>query len=251
MKYLEEKYGLVEEYDKNAMLSITLSSLADSKKADDFVTEVQAILNTNERMVAGTHLCSWIGALCAGFHAALSLDDKVLQMNSEHIVFQIMMEQGKRKIKFVLEELSFTNTSIRSDERNIEINSFYLNSIAPFIHAVSLSTGVKHAVLWTQFVTRLYNEQDLWLDLYFKDTHRCNKIKLDFMHLFHDLPLEQLQLKRNPFDVTFKWISHATNATEMIRQRSTCCFAYKTGMDKGYCYSCPQMTEEERQLRRV
>jgi len=250
LNVLDEKYGLVHHADKDAILTMQLSDLQDIATADAFVLKVLSVLNTDERKVAGTHLASWFGHLCAGFHAALSLYNKVLNLRTSDITFQLCVVEGKRKIKFVLNRMSLIDAPIEMTARNEAINTFYQNMATNFIDAISLPTGLKHHMLWSQFVTRMYNEKDQWLEIYQEDRVLCKKIEDDFGHLFNNLPLEQLQLKRNPFDANFIWINHMSESNKSIRQRIVCCFAYKTGKHNGYCYSCPQMNAEERELRR-
>ncbi|WP_134703122.1 (2Fe-2S)-binding protein [Ammoniphilus sp. YIM 78166] len=252
-KFLETEYGLIDQIRRDAVKRCSLSDLVERETAYSFTQELMPLIGTKYPEVVATHFTSWFGAVCAGLQAMVSLFDVVSEVRLEHLTFQLHMDENQRKISFAHKRTKVTKApeeeGLRNEWRSQIYDHFYANEVKPIIKSLSAVAEISENHLWAQFATRLHNEKDKWLahDLFLA---RRQTINNDFYALLKDLDLTRLELKSNPFDVSFKWIEDATVPDKQIRQRSTCCLAYKRSNHPGHCYSCPRMSAEEREIKK-
>ncbi|MCD1257684.1 (2Fe-2S)-binding protein [Paenibacillus athensensis] len=245
-------YHLVDKGREDASLSIQLSRLKSKTTLQDFLHKLMPFIHTNNPVVAATHFMSWFGSVCAAFQAGISLTDAALDVRLANLSFQLYFEGNQRKTSFVL-HVQDPFSTLKSDEnrsawRTSILNEFYSQEVKPLILSLVTVSGATANQLWAQFTTRLHNEKDILLEQ--NSAARKDTILADFDALLNELDLESLGLVRNPFNVSFRFIPHLTEEEQQIRQRATCCLAYETDTGKGFCYSCPKMSEQEREARR-
>ncbi|PZD97117.1 hypothetical protein DNH61_04305 [Paenibacillus sambharensis] len=250
--YLQMNYNVSLQHRENALYTVRLKDLADQEHMEQFVQFFVPLWRAKSPVVAAAHLGSWLGALCTSLQDSISRFDRIPVLTLERLSLQIYEEEGRRRHAFHIsdpetEEVPVKNRAIW---RNRMLASFYSEVIRPLLETASHATGAPVRELWGQFVIRMYNEHERWLQDAATEQQK-RRLGDDFEALRSGLPPSVFGLPKNPFHVPIRWIDNPYKEGELIRMRSACCHAYYTESGQGYCYSCPRMSEEERRAKRL
>ncbi|WP_148449973.1 IucA/IucC family C-terminal-domain containing protein [Gorillibacterium timonense] len=136
------------------------------------------------------------------------------------------------------------------EERNravrLAMDSFYGEIIRPVLEAVAAAAGVPARTLWATLATNLKYAQDR-LDEQELPSLLRNNFARDFAYLMKEMPGTVTGTgERNPFDVRFRYADSPYEPGKKVLIRATCCLAYKTDTEYGYCYNCPKLSQAER-----
>ncbi|WP_010275552.1 hypothetical protein [Paenibacillus senegalensis] len=249
--YLQARYRITLRDVENTLFTATLKDLLDQRHMERFVHFFVPLWKAKGPIVAAAYLGSWLGTLCSAMQESMSRYDAIPVMTLERLTLQVYEEDGRRRCAFRLADSTMDEapSKERAIWRNIRLESFYGELIKPLLQSAAHATGAPLRDLWGQFVTRMYNEQERWL----RETEseqRKELIRDDFEALRIGLQPSVFGIPKNPFNVKIRWIDSPHVQGESIRMRSSCCHAYYTETDHGYCYSCPRMREEEREVKK-
>ena len=130
-----------------------------------------------------------------------------------------------------------------------ELENFYRQTVMPLLELWHLSTNITIDHLLAQICARLYycNEQ---LIEKAETIEQKNKTQQYFDLLIKGIDPKVFNKNHNPFDVAFEMIESPWNPNKMLRMKKSCCLYYLTEGATCKCYTCPDMTEEERLIRK-
>lgn len=191
--------------------------------------------NSTDLRVGGANTMKWFGNLITSQLYLLSHENKWLQYesismkeNGKGVAIQIL--QPKLEDVPEIQREMFVETKLRDLFTNFQ----------PVFQSVSQISGLSIQQTWGLLTNSYYNHLIKWLE-----THKENeKIECD-AKLLKSLDSAIFGLKRNPYDVSFRYVNSWWEPTEPVRVKTACCMSYLKS-EGHYCYSCPKLSSEER-----
>lgn len=250
-EYLQESYHLSLLLREDALFTVRLQDLLERSEMERFVHFFVPSWKAKGDIVAGTYLGSWLGSVCAALQDCMSRYVAMPVLSLDRLTLQVYEEGGRSRYVFHMKDSETVEVPVnnRAEWCHVLLASFYSEQIRPLLEMAASVTGAPIRELWGQFVTRMYNDHERWLREASSEEHR-QRIQDDIQALRNGLEPSAFGLPKNPFDVNIRWIDSPRTPGESFRMRSACCHAYYTDTDHGYCYSCPRMSEEERQVKK-
>ncbi|TBL69687.1 (2Fe-2S)-binding protein [Paenibacillus thalictri] len=249
--FLEHKYNFITEAHPSPALTAPLSDFLDDKKGEALIQAIMQIIRAGKPDIAAFHLSSWLAMVCSSAQTCLSLYDMALQVSPERLHLHIVVTEGRRKVSFLFreKEQAFVSVAETGGSRAEALRAFYEGTMFPIFRGIARASATRELQLWPQMAMRLHNEKDYILSQAYSED-RISLIEQDFAVLLNGLNVEELGLRKNPFNAEFRWIPDMHQPEKMARQKIACCLAYQTDTQHGYCYTCPRLDEEGRKAKR-
>lgn len=247
-----EKYAVTLRDRPDAIYRAQLLAIADDEaEARAFVEAYAPAIKGDSLDVAATYSASWIGRLCAAFHYAMWRDGVELNCSLADVTLSIHDDNGHAALSFHLNDAGFASLPANgTDERIAEATAaFYRNHIRPLFESIARAAGINVGALWGQLATRMHYLRGTW-DSEADTEERQQRLARVTALLFGELPGACFGRKRNPFDLKFRMVDDPKQPGAKMRLKATCCLAYKLNTGYGHCYTCPRLTDEEREVVR-
>lgn len=252
--YYENQYFVVLEDQPSTLFGASLSCLAGRQGAEAFIHAYAPLLKALEPDVAATYFASWFGAVCTAFQYSLWHDSFVPDFSLDNIEVQIYDNGRRIALAFRIKEwrgeaLSWLN---RSDRVKDAMILFYGRQVRPLLESIAAVIPMNVGLLWSTLITRMHYAKDRWMKEAQSEAE-LNFLKQDMDILFYKLEPSIFGRPRNPFPMKFRMMENPRVPGEQMRIKPVCCLAYKTDTDHGYCYTCPRLSEAEREekVRRI
>ncbi|WP_181593092.1 IucA/IucC family C-terminal-domain containing protein [Paenibacillus sp. YN15] len=248
----EAMFSVTESRVAKPLLDFELACLASAAGAEEFVEVYGPLIKAQSPDVCATYFASWIGRLCAAVAYAMWHDRLDLQLMPEGVFIQMEESPRGAAISFRLACLEPVPLPVEPDaekERILEgLASFFGQTIRPVVEAVSAAGGVSPGAVWALMGSGLHYMLDKWRS---EETDMEMKARLEAVAdiLLQRLPPEAFGRPGNPFQLKFR-LTQNLKKDGQVRLKPSCCLAYKTNTGHGYCFTCPKLSEEEREARR-
>lgn len=229
-----------------------LTKLAEPAGARVFVETYAPQIKSPSRDVAGTYFASWLGRLCAAFSYSLWHDGAQLELDFSQVTLQMDRQPRGVLLLFRLKELVAVPLPEEPKEEMAAMESalaeFYGSQVRPVVEAVAEAAGVPSGSIWGLMATVFYYVLDMWKGSS-PDERQSARLEALIKILTERLG-EGVYGRKNPYKLKFQYVESRYNPDEKMRVKASCCLAYKTETDHGYCYTCPKLSEEERAQKR-
>lgn len=249
---LENQLSVVTELKQDAIYTIPAVELSDHDKVEQFLLFYQKEIKGLDIQVAGTYLAASWRVLCTAVQYMIGVTDRWLSFATENLTIQVSILNNYPRVFFVLNDSQelLWNEGNRSEWREEWVGGFYQQTIAPVFESIATVTGLPLGQVWGQI--------QLGIEYYVNSLRGMLDNEADqqslmeqYSFLVKELDSSWFRLSRNPFAVKPRWIEDPRRPGEHMPMKPTCCLAYRTDTGHGYCYSCPKMTQEQREAKRA
>lgn len=241
---LQEQFFIKRQtYDQSG---ISLEQLKDEKVMEQLVTRRTAQFGGGDTRVGGANMMKWFGNLIAAHAYMYSIHDQWLTYSSFSFV------EKEKEAEIQLAHSSFTDIVEEDREMFIlEHLGALFTILRPVFENVAMTSGLPIQQVWGLLCNPFYHRHQAWLAT--ADANLQQRLSHD-LHLVRSLEPALFGLKRNPFDVSLRYVDSWWEPIEPVRLKVACCMSYLK-KEGNYCFACPKMTKEQRaeraaQLRR-
>ncbi|MGG4554185.1 hypothetical protein [Paenibacillus humicus] len=249
-QFLEQHCHVVRSFREQAIYTVEGQELLDRQQIEQFLTLYQSEIKGLDIQVAATYFAASWRVLCTALHYMASLTSSQLNFRLDNLTLQIVRVQQFPTIFFVLQD--HTESASPEGEASVwqeqRLGCFYQETLRPVMETVAGVSKLPVTQLWGQlplgivyYIKQLANRLDtaeqrerLWAD------HESVK----------EMSAEWFGVKRNPFALKEIMVDNPYTPGEMMPLKPTCCLAYRTKTDLGYCYTCPKLTKQQREEKR-
>lgn len=250
-KLLDRALSILTAPREDALVTIPAVRLPERDEAAQLLTVYQEQIKGRDIQVAATYYAACWRVIPAALLYTMSMSKESVNWTLQNLTIQIGMVNNYPRFFFVLNECQ-THTwpvGTQDDWREQVLGSFVRDTLKPVLETAAAVSKLP--------VTQLWGQMPLGIEFYLNylgdqiGEPACkDKFKDQFHYLTKDLGAAWFGLQRNPFDLKEKWIEDPHRPGELMRMKPTCCLAYRTDTDHGYCYGCPKMSKAERESRR-
>ncbi|WP_409344115.1 hypothetical protein [Paenibacillus sp. MBLB4367] len=176
--------------------------------------------------------------------------NRLLDLTLGNLTFQIEMHDDHAHLGYKINELRSSEVPEAGREAFLARHwkDSFTTIITPAVQAIAAAAGVKPDMIWQQYGGQLARVRDFVLE------HEKREPVLERFHqdcgVLTDLAPELFQRKRNPFQHTPRYIDSPYKLGAQLMLHSSCCM-YVCRTDGQKCYTCPRMTEAEREERKA
>jgi ferric iron reductase protein FhuF len=244
----EKQYFVTLRKPPGGKREFELKSLAESGGARDFVNAYAPMIKAQSHDVAATYFASWFGRVCAAFQYALWHDAAHIDLSLHNLALQFVDRPQGTALMFRLKnaEVSGISDAERAGRIAKYMELFYGGQVRPLLETVAQAGGVSVGMLWGMVATAMHYIRDVWVAQADSDERKA-RLSHDTDMLFYRLEPGIFGRKRNPFDIKFRMVENPKQPGSMMRLKASCCLAFKTDTGHGYCYTCPRLTDAERE----
>lgn len=251
---LNEHYYVSSVRKQEVLLTVGGEQLLQREHARAFLELYGKGIKAEVLDAACTYFASWISGLCAAKQAALSYYEQSLDTRLSNLTVQLYAsESGKPHIQFVLDHAEAKTCSAgRNREEWVagELADFYQGAIRPLFESLAEAADVHSTLMWSLLPSGVYYRHDELLKrLQTSAPEAAARLEKDYHILSKELSGDVFGTRRNPFNIEFRTIPSWKDPSVTLRQKSGCCLYYRTEGGT-YCYTCPRMTDEQRELRK-
>ncbi|MCS7463955.1 (2Fe-2S)-binding protein [Paenibacillus doosanensis] len=248
--YYAGQFGVTLEDRTDTVFGASLSSLAGAEGAESFIRAYAPLIKALEPDVAGTYFASWFGAVCAAFQYSLWHDNAKPDLSLDNVELQLYVKEQRAGMEFRVrqwESESLPDAAAHRSSQAVEaMEAFYGRQIRPLLESIAGVVGLNAGQLWGVIGTRLHYVKDRWLEEAETEEQR-ERLNHDLDQLLRGLDPAVFGRPKNPFDIRFRMMENPRKPGEQMRIKAVCCLAYKTDTGHGYCFTCPRLSERERQ----
>jgi len=210
---------------------------------------VQAHGNDLPASFIGTSMCN----LCAIQFIMYAQHGVVLDLTLPNLTFQIEQHDDHAHLGFRIERVRTTEPPADGAYEWLAqyFTAFVEHTVKPSVLAMADAAGLKPQAIWQQFGGIVAYVRE-YVQTYISVPSVVEAFELAFRAMTEGVPAETFGLRRNPFVHQPRYVDNPydPNPDSRMMMKSSCCFYDKR--DNGVkCYSCPKLTESERDELRV
>ncbi|CAM4212280.1 hypothetical protein [Paenibacillus tarimensis] len=250
---MQDKFHTTTLKREGTVASYPLAELCEPGLMRAFLKEYGGFIKAMEPAAAGAYFAGWLSYPALACQMMMSLYGKKLELSLDNLNVDLYLHGERAALSFRLNKWAMeaepAELSQRARWRNELLAAFYGDSVRPLLAAVSEACGVHIGQLWGQLPTRFQYGIDAVEAEAWPEPIR-ERVESDYMYLKQGLEGGVFGRAKNPFDVHFKLVPDLYNPDEQVRLKNACCYFYCT--EGGYyCYTCPRISETEREKRRL
>ncbi|BBH24080.1 hypothetical protein Back11_54250 [Paenibacillus baekrokdamisoli] len=250
---LEEKFFLTLYEPEKTVLTMPASDLLNAENMMRLIDTYSPLIKAKERSTAAVFFISWYAGVCCAMHHMLFRSDAViLDLSLSNLSVQLYAGDQYPLFSFKINETRFRKMPItdRNTWRKKSLDSFYREHVTPLIEVLSQLAQMSAIPLWGQIVNALYAQmEEEWGEASEEESRKTNVFH--FQMLMNGIDSSAFGLRKNPFDITLRFIEHPNIPERKIVLKTACCLAYRLDTEFGYCYECPRLKEKDRALMRA
>ncbi|ADC48566.1 Siderophore Ferric reductase (AHA_1954 family) [Alkalihalophilus pseudofirmus OF4] len=240
-KELEATFFIkINQLNKEADSYYKLNELQKEAVMNEVMKERTAACKGLDERAGGANMMKWVAYLCTAHQYTVSHYDSWLDY--EDLAFYVKGDE----VGFSL--IKADCTKLPEGDREKVLTEKYkalFDRLRPVIEMVALTSTLPIQQAFGLLCNPFYKQQEAWMVT--ADDERKKQIN-DDLHTLREVDCEVFGLKRNPYDVTFRYVDSWWEPIEPVRVKAACCMSYvKEGGKK--CYACPKLTKEERKAR--
>ncbi|WP_201318449.1 IucA/IucC family C-terminal-domain containing protein [Paenibacillus sp. EPM92] len=250
---LEQKYHIRREDPEHLICSIPAAELLERPNMQQFLELYGTRIHALEPAACAAYFSGWLGYAAFAQQYALSFHNQALDLSLSNFVVQLHVKESYTAISFKLVREAAQPAPAGEAERTAwlrrTLTELYGTTFRPLLEAASEAAGIEVGQLWGQFPTKLnYLMDDLLAEA--EEHELRERIAEDYNRLRQELNSEVFGRAKNPLDVKIRWMEDLKDPDKRIRMKNACCLYYRT--EGGFCcYTCPRLTEEQREERRT
>ncbi|WP_438447906.1 (2Fe-2S)-binding protein [Gorillibacterium sp. sgz5001074] len=253
LTFYEQNYYVTTSSAPELLYECGLEDLTRPEGAAGFVRAYAPEIKALSPDVASTYFASWLGRLGAAYLYGLWHDGVELDLRLERLSLQMCRTPRGAALSFRLNPGELQARPVVDaewpDAVHEALSAYYSTQIRPVVEAVAAAGGVPAGSVWGLMATGLYYILDQWRGMV-PDGERRNRLEELADLVVNRLEPQVFGRSRNPFQIKFRLVESLQNPEVQVRLKGSCCLAYKTDTGHGYCYTCPKISEDEREQMR-
>ncbi len=210
---------------------------------------VQAISNALPASFIGTSLCkvSIVQLLFASIH------NQLIDMYPDNINYQVEMHNDHAHLGYKINELRSIPVPTEPEARKAFLlqhwAEYFTNFVTPAIEAIAAAGDLKPDAIWQQFSGQLKMTQD-FIEAHMQMPQLTEQFLADGKLLAEFLDPALFNRRRNPYYLANpRYVENPYKPEEKWLIPSSCCL-YDRRENGTKCYTCPRMTNDEREARK-
>ncbi|MUG87932.1 hypothetical protein GNP92_16435 [Paenibacillus timonensis] len=246
---LEQQLGIVTQNRTDALFTMPAAKLLDRGQLVSFLELYQEKIKGLDLQVSATYFATSWRVVCAALQYMVSVTASRIQISLENLTIQLVMVNGFPWVYFVLNDQAEQPwpAGDRTFWQRGELCRFYGEVLRPVMERIAAVSGLPVAQLWGQLPLGVQFYVRSLADRLEDDILRSRL--LEDYELVKQVSAEEFGLKRNPYLVKEVLLDDPYRPGEKSPMKPTCCLAYRTETDHGYCYGCPKLSKSEREAK--
>lgn len=251
-EWLKANFYITMEPHPNAIYSASFTELSTVQGMETFLKSYASFLKAPDTEPAGTFFCSWVGRIALAAQYYLSFYNKGIALEPENLTVDMYRSNGYYQFAFRIHQWNEHKAPSLPAERELfrqkQLEKVYRQTLRPLIEAMVTVTGANPRVFWRQ----LPGQFNYFIQSWQKEAsseHIVHQIIEDHRYVTTEMSAEPFGLSRNPLHVPVRYTTNM-QGTDTISLKSACCLYHR--MEEGdYCFSCPKLSETDRDERRL
>jgi|GEM_PF-4386818 len=248
---LEKEFHIYTKDADNLLYEIRLPDLLTDEGCQQFIDYYGKCIKSLDNKVQAAYFAGYIGGFCGGVQYLLS-QQKTIDFSLSNIVLQLYKNHQYDSVEMCFKLIDTTVKSVSAQENQSQkqiFEAFYGQTVMPLLKLWHLSTDIIIDHLLGQISARLYYFHQQAIEKA-ETIEQKDRVQYYFDLLIKGIDHKVFNKSYNPFDITFEMIESPWNPKELLRMKKSCCLYYLTEGATCKCYTCPEMTEEERLIRK-
>lgn len=247
---LEQQLGIVMKERTDALFTIPAADLLDREQLAAFLEIYRQQIKGRDLQVAASYFASSWRVVCAALHYALAVAPGKFRFSLDQLTVQMVMVNQFPWVYYVMNAESGEPWPLQEHQgaEELELTGFYSEVLRPVLDQLAAVSGLPVTQLWGQLPlgVRYYVHA---LSERLESAEQRARLLAKY-ELGKQLPGASFGLKRNPYLIKEIKLDDPYRPGEKTTMKPTCCLAYRTEGDHGYCYGCPKLTKSERETKR-
>jgi ferric iron reductase protein FhuF len=183
----------------------------------------------------------------------VSMYNRLLDMYPDNINYQVEMHDDHAHLGYKIKELRSVAVPTELDERKAFLlqhwEEYFTNFVTPAVELIAAAGDLKPDAIWQQFSGHLKMTQDFIAD-HMNMPQLTEQFLADGKLLAEFLDPVLFNRRRNPYYLQNpRYVENPYKLEEKWLMHSSCCM-YDRRENGTKCYTCPRMTNEEREERK-
>lgn len=248
---LKTKFYIIMEPHPDAIYSASFTELSTVDGMEKFLQFYAPLLKAPDTEPAGTFFCSWLGRIALAAQYYLSFYNKGIALDLENLTVDMYESNGYCQFAFRVHQWREQQGSSIPAEREVfrqeQLEQLYQQTLRPVVEAISAVTGAHARVFWRQFPSQFNYFVQTWQEEA-SSPEIVEHIQEDHRYVTAEMNAEPFGLTVNPLNIRTRYTT-SIQGNQQIPLKSACCLYHR--MDDGdYCFSCPKLSETDRDERR-
>ncbi len=216
---------------------LDLNHIVEKQMLESLIEKRTECIQATDHRAGGANMMKWLGNLVTAHLYFLFVENKSLSY--QQLAF---VDEGKdaymEVIQPILEEVPLAG---RLEYIRENLSQLFA-TCRPLFEGISKSSGLSIQQTWGLIANPFYNHIDSWIN-----NGDAKQVEIN-LELLKSITPSVFGLKRNPYDVTFRYVSSWQDANKSVRIKAACCMSYLKA-EGNYCFSCPKLSPEKRLAR--
>lgn len=253
LTYMDGKFGVTQTVRSDSLYVMEGSLLASDAGMRELLDVYAPLMKALDLGAAGAYATGRLSSLCAAVQYMVA-HDVLIDLSPERWRLELSWhEEGYCQFRYVLKDVQLLegpDPGKREEWRERVLSGFYREQVRPFVEAVHRVSGMDTGHLWRLFPSRLRYAVDSFCSSA-ESSLMHEKYEDDWSFLTTKLEPEVFGRNRNPLDMELRTVIYPGKPGEpdkTLWMKTACCCYYHTEGGK-YCYTCPRMSDREREER--
>jgi len=247
---MEKSFHLMMVEPKGSIYSISVAQLLNVRDMQTFLAVYAVQIGALDRAAAAAYFVRRLAGVLLAQQYFISIHNTIVDFSLSNLKVYLT---DHALVVFQPQVWREETGPVEEDKRDLWLlrtQSFMFGEVArPLIQSLSALSQMCEEELWGQLPTMFLCR----LKTLSRETNKLEyrrRLEHDFYFLRQKLPPSVFHLPCNPFDHQVKMVPHIEFPDLQVQLRSACCMYYRT--ESGvYCYKCPLLNDEDREIRRM
>ncbi|MGF7045882.1 ferric iron reductase protein FhuF [Paenibacillus sp. DS2015] len=247
------EFQITKVKPQDAMYSVKGLDLVDPDHMQEFLAHVTPFVKALDLAAAGAYFARWIGDIALAQQYIISVYNSSLDMSLINLTIHfIPTTQARVPVSFQIHDCTEQKAPTNEKNRQLWLQqrlvNLYSESMRPLFATLSNITNWNVGQVWGQLPTKFEKYIESYI-IEATQTKVKERLKQDYIFLKEEIDSHVFGRIKNPFNVKFRMVEHMEDPEKQLRMKHACCLYHK--IENGYyCYTCPQVRDEERAARR-
>jgi ferric iron reductase protein FhuF len=247
---LEQSFHLMMVEPKDSIYSASVTKLLNVSDMQTFLASYALQIGALDFTAAAAYFIRRLGGVLLAQQYFISVHNTIVDFSLSNLKVYLT---DHAKVVFQPQVWREEMGPVDEEKRNrwlLQTHSFMYGEVArPLIQSLSALSHMCVDQLWAQ-LPAIFRYR---LETLSRETCKLEyrkQLEKDFYFLRQKLPPSVFHLTCNPFDHQVQMVPHIEDPNLQDQIKPACCMYYRT--ESGvYCYTCPHLNDEEREIRRI
>ncbi|MFB9277132.1 hypothetical protein [Cohnella cellulosilytica] len=248
--WMEKSFHLMMVEPKDSVYSASVAELLNANDMQTFLAVYALQIGALDCAAAAAYFIRRLAGVLLAQQYFISVHNTIVDFSLANLKVYLT---DQARVVFQPQVWREETGPLDEEKRNrwlLQTQSFLYGEVAwPIIRSLSALSHMRVEELWGQLPTLfLYRLRTLSKTMN-KSEYR-KRLEQDFYFLRQEVPPSVFHLSSNPFDHRARMVPHIENPGLQVQLKPACCRYYRT--ESGvYCYTCPLLDDEDREIRRM